>query len=86
MFLTCNGVYTMGTMIQIRHVPEDIHKALKNRAVKNGMSLSEYVLRELIKIVERPTLEEILGRIEKRERTTVQESSVDAVRAQRQTR
>jgi plasmid stability protein len=73
-------------MIQIRHVPDEIHKNLKIRATKKGMSLSDYLLSELVKIVKRPTLEEILERIEAREPTNVQENSVDAVRAEREAR
>jgi plasmid stability protein len=76
----------MSVMIQIRHVPDDIHKNLKIRAIKKGMSLSDYLLSELVKIVKRPTLEDILARIEAREPVNVQESSVDAVRAEREAR
>ncbi len=86
MFLTCIGVCNISVMIQIRHVPDEIHKNLKIRATKKGMSLSDYLLSELVKIVKRPTLEEILERIEAREPTNVQENSVDAVRAEREAR
>jgi plasmid stability protein len=53
----------MPKMIQIRNVPDDVHKALKIRATKEGMSLSEYLLREVTKVAEKPSLEEVLERI-----------------------
>lgn len=83
---TCNGVNNMSRMIQIRHVPDDIHKILKIRAVEKSMSLSEYLLRELTRMVKRPTLDDVMERIEKRALVDIEESSVDAVRAERQAR
>lgn len=56
----------MSKMIQIRNVPDDVHKALKIRATKEGMSLSEYLLREVTKVAQKPTLEEVLERIGRR--------------------
>jgi plasmid stability protein len=44
--------------MQIRHVPEDLHHTLKSRAALAGMSLSDYLLQEARKLVERPTIEE----------------------------
>ena len=60
----------MSTMLQIRNVPEDIHRQLKVRAAQMGMSMSDYVLRELRHVLERPTREELLRRI--RERSSVE--------------
>jgi plasmid stability protein len=53
----------MSTMIQIRHVPDPLHRKLKSRAALEGMSLSDYLLREIRRIAERPTMEEILERL-----------------------
>jgi plasmid stability protein len=50
-------------MIQIRNVPEEIHRRTKARAALAGMTMSEYILRELEKILERPTRSELLARI-----------------------
>ena len=50
-------------MLQIRHVPADVHATLKERAARCGMSLSEYALAELTKVAARPTLEEVQQRI-----------------------
>lgn len=57
----------MSVMIQIRNVPEDIHRTLKVRAAEAGMSLSEYLLRELRSLAGRPTFQEVVERLESRE-------------------
>jgi len=48
----------MPTMIQLRHVPDDLHRKLKARAALAGMSLSDYLLREIRDVAERPTIGE----------------------------
>ncbi len=48
----------MPKMVQIRNVPDDVHLELKIRAAKAGMSLSDYLLAEVRKLVSKPTLEE----------------------------
>ena len=53
----------MSTMIQIRNVPDKVHRRLKVRAAMVGTSMSEYLLREIRKLIERPTREELLERI-----------------------
>jgi plasmid stability protein len=53
-------------MIQIRNVPADVHRALKSRAAQAGMSLSDYLLREITCLTERPVLEDVLARIKQR--------------------
>lgn len=53
----------MSTMIQIRHVPDPLHRKLKARAALEGKSLSDYLLREIRRIGERPTMEEIMERL-----------------------
>ena len=50
----------MSTMIQIRDVPDRIHTALKVRAAREGMSLSDYIKRELEHMAERPAMREWL--------------------------
>ena len=50
-------------MIQIRNVPDDLHRTLKERAAKYGMSLSDYLLSEVEKVAEKPTLEEMMERL-----------------------
>jgi antitoxin FitA len=49
--------------LQIRNVPEDVHRRLKSRAALEGRSLSEYALFELVRALERPTRRELLDRV-----------------------
>lgn len=56
----------MAVLVQIRDVPEDVHRVLKSRAAGSGMSLSEYLRRVLAEAAEQPTLEELTARIEAR--------------------
>jgi antitoxin FitA len=52
----------MSKMIQVRDVPDHIHNTLKSRAVREGMSLSDFIKRELERTAERPTMQEWLER------------------------
>jgi len=54
------------SMIRIRNVSPDLHRRLKAKAALAGLSLSDYLLRAIREVVERPTLEEWLKRIEVR--------------------
>jgi len=76
----------MSVMIQVRNVPEVVHRKLKSRAALAGMSLSDYILAELRRSLERPTKEEILARIAGREPVRLRESIAGAVRAEREGR
>jgi plasmid stability protein len=49
--------------VQIRNVPGDFHRRLKARAAIEGMSMSEYILREVGKALDRPTRQEVLARL-----------------------
>jgi plasmid stability protein len=73
-------------LIQIRNVPDDVHRTLKSRAALAGMSLSEYALAELRRAAERPTREEILARIAAGPKTRLRRSAAAAVRAERDAR
>jgi plasmid stability protein len=73
-------------MIQIRNVPESLHRRIKARAALAGRSLSDYLLGEIRKTLERPTREELLQRVAARVRAAVNESPADAVRAERDAR
>ena len=72
------------SMIQIRNVPEDVHRQLKARAALAGMSVSEFLLAEARRSLERPTRGELLARIAERSRTQLSESPVDALGKERQ--
>ena len=73
-------------MIQIRNVPDALHRELKSRAALEGVSLSDYLLREIRRIAERPTIEELRARLHSRTPVTLSESPADAVRAERDSR
>jgi antitoxin FitA len=76
----------MGTkMIQIRHVPEDVHARLKARAAAAGMSLSDYLLREITALALRPTWQEIFDEID-REGPILKGEPVDTVELIREMR
>jgi antitoxin FitA len=76
----------MSSMVQIRNVPSHLHRQLKARAALEGMSLSDYLLREVRRPVERPTLEEIKQRLARRTPVRPRPSPVAAVRAAREGR
>ena len=83
MCAACLYVYHMSTMIQIRNVPDALHRRLKARAALAGMSLSDYLLSEIREVAERPTLEELRARLERRSAVMPSISPVDAVRSGR---
>jgi plasmid stability protein len=76
----------MAKMVQIRHMPDPIHRILKSRAASAGMSLSDYLLRELRKIAERPTMDELIARMHKRPPVTVEIDSARLIREDRDAR
>lgn len=53
-------------MLQIRNVPEDVHRALKERAAREGTTMSDLVLRELPRLAHKPSIEQVLIRIKSR--------------------
>lgn len=70
-------------MIQIRNVPEDLHRRLKARAAAAGMSLSDYLLREIRQVAEQPTIEELWARIKRRRPVELKTNPADIIRAAR---
>ena len=73
----------MTVMIQIRNVPDALHRRLKSRAALAGLSLSDYLLNEIRLAAERPTLDELRARLEQRAITNLSVSPAEAVRAER---
>lgn len=73
----------MTTMIQIRNVPDTLHRRLKSRAALAGMSLSDYLMNEIRQMAERPTLDELRARLERRQGMTPSVAPTQAVRAER---
>ena len=76
----------MPTMIQIRNVPDDLHRRLKARAAMAGMSLSDFLLAQIRESAALPTPEEMKARLEGREPTRPSMSAADAVRIERDAR
>jgi len=74
----------MGTLIQIREVPEDVHRTLKARAAASGLSLSEYLRGVLARTAARPTPAELAARVEARGTAPLGQPSEQAVRRLRQ--
>ncbi len=74
------------SMLQIRNVPDNLHRELKSRAALAGMSVSEYLLLELRRSLERPTREELLQRLAKRQPVRPRPAPGNAVRAERNRR
>jgi plasmid stability protein len=81
----CDMVLCMGH-IQIRNVPEDIHRTLKARAATEGLSLSEYLLREAVDLAERPTMAEMIERIRSRPQARTTLPSAEIIREVREER
>ena len=73
----------MSKMIQLRHVPDAVHRRLKARAALEGLSLSDFLLREVKLVAERPALAELEARLARRARVDPAESAANAVRAER---
>jgi antitoxin FitA len=73
----------MSKMIQLRNVPDALHRTLKARAATAGMSLSDYLLVEIKEIAERPTLAEIRERLHKRKPVAAEIDTALLVRTER---
>jgi plasmid stability protein len=71
-------------MIQVRNVPDALHRRLKARAAVAGQSLSEYLLGELRRLAERPTRDEMLTRLHARSRVTLTRSVATIIREERE--
>ncbi len=73
-------------MIQIRNVPAKVHRILKARAALAGKSLSDYLLDDLKRAVEKPSMEEWLANLRKREPVELPVSAVELLRESREER
>ncbi len=73
----------MSKMIQLRNVPEPLHRKLKVRAAMEGKSLSEYLINEIRRVAERPTVEDLRHRLLNLVPVKLDISTADAVREER---
>jgi plasmid stability protein len=76
----------MSKMIQVRNVPEQVHGTLKARAAREGMSLSDFIKRELERAAERPTMWEWLELTRRARPIPTKRSAAQVVRELRDTR
>ena len=83
---TCDYSNRMSVMIQIRNVPDELHRRLKARAALSGMSLSDFLLSQIRDVAERPTVEELRARLASRSPVTPSVEPVQAVREERDRR
>lgn len=74
----------MSKMVQVRNVPDGLHRKLKSRAAVAGQSLSDYLLSQLGTIAARPTREELLTRLHGRTRVTLKTPAAVVIRAERE--
>lgn len=80
----CYNAISMSSMIQIRNVPDALHRELKVRAAQSGMTLSDYLLSELRALAVRPTMREWLARSEGWAPVESGERPADAIAAERE--
>jgi antitoxin FitA len=73
-------------MIPLRHVPDALHRQLKARAAIAGLPLSDYLIRQVRKIAEQPTPEEMRERLRQRSAYRGGRSPTDVIRAERDNR
>ena len=76
----------MSRMLQIRNVPDEIHRRLKSRAALAGMSMSDYVLREIEVVLSRPTRDEVFARIAELPPIDLDPPSAEVLREERERR
>jgi len=72
--------------LQVRDVPDDVSRTLKERAAASGRSLSEYVLGILTRDARQPTIAELTERIRTRQRVDLGDAAATLIRADRDAR
>lgn len=86
MCCTCKYVLNMSKMIQVRNVPDSLHRKLKSKAALEGLSLSDYLLREIEHVAERPTMKEIAERLAGLPPVKYKRSPAEVIREERDSR
>ena len=84
MLSACEHAHYMSKMVQIRNVPDTLHRKLKVRAADSGQTLSDYLLAELERLAARPTRDEMLTRIRGRKRVTLKTPAAVVIREERE--
>ena len=75
-----------GTILQVRSIPPQLHRRLKARAALEGLTMSDFVLREIRKALERPMREEVLARLRAQPVRRLRKSAADLIRSERDSR
>lgn len=86
MLRACDNVLRMSKMIQIRNVPDPVHRILKSRAAQAGLTLSDYLLAEVEELAELPTVTALTERIRQRASARMKGSSAAVIRRHRDAR
>jgi antitoxin FitA len=86
MLRTCNNACHMSKMIQIRNVPDDVHRKLKVRAAQEGTTLSDFLLAEIRAAAEQPSMAELLERLASQPAFDPDVSSAELIRRDRDAR
>lgn len=76
----------MSSMIQIRNVPDALHRQLKARAALEGISMSQFILREIQRALERPSKTEVFRRIAEQGEGYLGQPAADVLRDERDRR
>lgn len=84
MRLTCAHANDMSRMVQVRNVPDALHRKLKARAADAGQTLSDYLLAELERLATRPTRDEMLAKLHSRRRVTLKTPAAVVIRDERE--
>jgi plasmid stability protein len=80
----CEHADHMSKMIQIRNVPDALHRKLKVRAAESGQTLSDYLLAEIERLASRPTREEMLAKVHSRSGVTLKTPASSLIREERE--
>lgn len=83
MLVACAIIHAMGRMLQVRNIPERLHKELRRRARARGQTLTDYVQEILEREVARPPAEEVFDRIESRRPVDLDIRVAELVRQER---
>jgi antitoxin FitA len=81
---TCLHAENMSKMIQIRNVPDSLHRKIKARAAHSGMTLSDYLRSEIEQIAALPTRDEMLARLHTRTRIKLRTPAAEIIRQERE--
>ena len=76
----------MARMLQVRNIPEDLHRELVRRAAARGQTLTHYVQEILEREIARPSQEDVFERIRERQKVDLGAPAADWIREERETR